>query len=133
MDSRFLEGSRCLCTRSVVVNAENQGSIALLKILVFHDRSEHIDIQYPYARELIRNGRITPNHVPTADMLADLLTKSLPCIHMYAQLAARGVLEILACDARRTVRVCSLFTWTLDLYILRTPLTASRLSCFPEH
>jgi len=62
----------------VVVNADNQGSIALSKNPVFHDRSKHIDIQYHYARELIRNGRIMLNYVPTADMLAGLLTKSLP-------------------------------------------------------
>jgi len=62
----------------VVVNADNQGNIALLKNPVFHDLSRHIDIQYHYTRELIRNGRIALNYVPTADMLADLLTKSLP-------------------------------------------------------
>ena len=61
----------------VVVNADNQGSIALSKTPVFHDRSKHIDIQYHYARELIRNGRVMLNYVPTADTLADLLTKSL--------------------------------------------------------
>jgi hypothetical protein len=36
----------------MVVNADNQGSIALAKNPVFHDRSKHIDIQYCYAREL---------------------------------------------------------------------------------
>ena len=40
----------------VVVNADNQGSIALLKNPVFHDRSKHIDIQYHYAREPIRRA-----------------------------------------------------------------------------
>jgi len=34
--------------------------------------------QFHYTRELISNGRIVLNYVPTADMLADLLTKSLP-------------------------------------------------------
>jgi Reverse transcriptase (RNA-dependent DNA polymerase) len=61
-----------------VLNADNQGSIALTRNPVFHDRSKHIDIQYHFARDLIRAGRISLNYVPTADMLADLLTKSLP-------------------------------------------------------
>ena len=62
----------------VVINADNQGSIALTRNPVFHDRSKHIDIQYHFARDLIRAGRISLNYVPTAEMLADLLTKSLP-------------------------------------------------------
>ena len=32
----------------MVVNADNQESIALAKNPVFHDRSKHIDIQYHY-------------------------------------------------------------------------------------
>ena len=45
----------------VVINADNQGSIALARNPVFHDRSKHIDIQYHFARDLIRAGRISLN------------------------------------------------------------------------
>ena len=62
----------------VVINADNQGSIALTRNLVFHDQLKHINIQYHFVRDLIRAGRISLNYVPTAKMLADLLTKSLP-------------------------------------------------------
>ena len=61
------------------VNADNQGSnIALARNPVFHDRSKHIDIQYHYTRDLVKEKRIKLEYVPTKDMLADLLTKSLP-------------------------------------------------------
>ena len=63
---------------SMVVNADNQGSIALAKNPVFHDRSKHIDIQYHFTRDLIKNKRISLNYVPTKEMSADLLTKALP-------------------------------------------------------
>jgi hypothetical protein len=47
---------RCLGISLVpmVVNADNQGSIALAKNPVFHDRSKHIDIQYHYTRDLVK-------------------------------------------------------------------------------
>ena len=62
----------------IVVNADIQGSIALAKNPVFHDPSKHIDIQYHYTRDLIGDGKIQLEYIPTNDMLADLLTKSLP-------------------------------------------------------
>ena len=63
----------------MVVNADNQGSIALVKNPVFHDCSKHIDIQYHYTCKLTKQERIQLNHIPTKDMLADVLTQSLPC------------------------------------------------------
>jgi len=70
----------------MVVNADNQGSIALVKNPVFHDRSKHIDIQYHYTRDLVKEKKIQLQYLPTSDMLADLLTKALPRvqhIHLY--------------------------------------------------
>ena len=62
----------------MVVNADNQGSIALAKNPVFHDRSKHIDIQYHYTCNLVKEKRIQLEYIPTSNMLADLLTKALP-------------------------------------------------------
>jgi hypothetical protein len=44
---------------------------------VFHDRSKHIDIQYHFTRDLLKE-KIGLNYVPTTEVVADLLTKSLP-------------------------------------------------------
>lgn len=63
---------------TMVINADNQGAIALAKNPVFHDRSKHIDIQYHFTRKLVRDGRIGLNYVPTQEMVADILTKALP-------------------------------------------------------
>jgi len=54
------------------------GSIALAKNPVFHDRSKHIDIQYHFTRDLVKEQKIHLEYITTKDMLADLLTKSLP-------------------------------------------------------
>ena len=62
---------------SMVINVDNQGSIALAKNPVFHDCSKHIDIQYHYMRDLVKEKQITLNYMPTKEMVADLLTKAL--------------------------------------------------------
>jgi len=62
----------------MVVNIDNQGSIALAKSPVFHDRSKDIDIQYHFTRDLVKEQMIYVEHIPTTDMLADVLTKTLP-------------------------------------------------------
>ena len=63
---------------SMVVNADNQGSIALAKNPVFHDQSKHIDIQYHFTWDLVKGKWISLNYIPTKEMSADLLTKALP-------------------------------------------------------
>ena len=42
----------------LIVNADNQGSIALAKNPIFHDRSKHIDIQYHFTRDLVKHKKI---------------------------------------------------------------------------
>jgi len=61
----------------MVVNVDNQGSIILAKNPVFHDRSKHIDIQYHFTRDFVKEQRIHLEYIPTKYTLADLLTKSL--------------------------------------------------------
>ena len=74
---------------SMVVNADNQGSIALTKNPVFHDQSKHIDIQYHFTHDLVKNRTISLNYISTKEMSADLLTKALPrAQHKYL---ARGI------------------------------------------
>ena len=122
----------------VVINADNQGSIALARNPVFHDRPKHIDIQYHFARELIGAGRIFLNYVPTVEMLAGLLTKSLPvrvtcccrkrsdccnglfvrlglvfsCPHC-ARLAARGCVNVIIvfCCIPVSIAICARLSW----------------------
>jgi hypothetical protein len=64
------------------VHADNKGAIALGKNPEFHKRSKHIDVQYHYVRQEVQSGRITTPFLPTAEMVADGLTKALsPELH----------------------------------------------------
>ena len=62
----------------MVVNTDNRGSMAFARDPVFHDESKQIDIQCYFTRDLTEEERLSINYVPTQEMVADLLTKSLP-------------------------------------------------------
>ena len=61
----------------VNVFSDNQGAIALSKHPVHHHRTKHIDIRYHFIRDNINNNNIEISYVPTANNIADLMTK--PC------------------------------------------------------
>ena len=44
----------------------------------FHNRTKRIDIRYHFVRDTLAAGEITLRCLPTADMVADVLTKPLP-------------------------------------------------------
>jgi hypothetical protein len=56
---------------------DNMGAIALTKNPHLNDRSKYIDICHHFVRDLERNRRLQVSYVPTADMVADGMTKPL--------------------------------------------------------
>lgn len=49
---------------------------------IYHKRSKHIDIRHHFIREAILNKNIELGYVPTDEMIADIMTKSLSvCKH----------------------------------------------------
>jgi hypothetical protein len=57
---------------------DNQGAIALSKSPVHHERSKHIALRHHYLRKKVEDNTISLAHIPTADNIADMLTKALP-------------------------------------------------------
>jgi hypothetical protein len=57
--------------------SDSQSAIALAKNPVSHARAKHIDICHHFVREAIQDGIIWVQHIPTAEMTADSLTKAL--------------------------------------------------------
>lgn len=62
----------------MLLYADNQSAIKLSENPRFHERTKHIDIRYHFLRQAHENGQITVKYLATADMTADILTKSLP-------------------------------------------------------
>jgi len=62
----------------IVISSDNQGALSLVRNPVFHARSKHIDVRHHFIRDLFENGDMRTEHVSTDNMMADILTKSLP-------------------------------------------------------
>ena len=62
---------------SQIIFADNQGAIKLSENPKHHSRSKHIDVKFHFIREASQQGLIRLVYIPTTDMVADILTKSL--------------------------------------------------------
>ena len=60
-----------------IMNEVNQGAIELSKNPRFHNRTKHIDVAYHFIRQKV-NDRFNVKYCSTGQMLADVMTKSLP-------------------------------------------------------
>ena len=81
-------------TNSNLIYGDHQGSIALATNPEYHARTKHIDIQYHFIRECVQNNKIDLKYCPTADMVADGMTKALARERNMDLLAKMGVGEI---------------------------------------
>lgn len=79
---------------SNIIYGDNQGSIALANNPEYHARTKHIDIQYHFIRECVQNNKVALKYCPTADMVADGMTKALPKEKHLDLLTKMGVGEI---------------------------------------
>ena len=62
---------------ATTINCDNSGTVALSKNPENMKRTKHIDIAYHFVRERVASKELTISFVPTRDMIADGLTKSL--------------------------------------------------------
>lgn len=62
---------------SLCLYNDNQSAQKLSINPVFHNKSKHIDVKYHFTRECVSNNIIQLKYLSTADMPADMLTKSL--------------------------------------------------------
>ena len=64
--------------RSVNLKGDNMTGVTLTKNPGSQNRTKHIDVQHHFVRELVEEGELSIDWIPTRDMLADALTKALP-------------------------------------------------------
>jgi hypothetical protein len=62
----------------ITVFSDNQSAIALTQDHQYHARTKHIDVRFHFIRWIVDEGKIRLIFCPTADMIADTLTKALP-------------------------------------------------------
>ena len=56
---------------------DNRSAIALANNPASHQRTKHIDLQYHFIREKIKDKQIVVQHTSTETQLADAMTKAL--------------------------------------------------------
>ena len=72
---------------------DNQGALALARNPEYHARTKHIDIQYHFVRELVLAEKVYLEYCTSADMIADIMTKSLPRPAHDKHLTAMGMVK----------------------------------------
>ena len=67
--------------RPITIYEDNKAAILFSDHPGDHRRSKHIDIRKYFIREVVINGEIKLEYIPTLDQLADGLTKALAPDH----------------------------------------------------
>ena len=75
--SRLLTDIKAPPKAPILIKEDNQGTIAVARNPVFHNRTKHIDIKFHYVREALEDGIIDLTYCPTEQMTADMLIKPL--------------------------------------------------------
>eukprot|EP00253_Pinus_taeda_P011800 PITA_11800 len=56
---------------------DNQGVLKLAKNPVFHERTKHVETHYHYICQLVEDGSVQLQYVPTTEQPTDIFTKPL--------------------------------------------------------
>ena len=86
-----------LLNRSIqekIIFEDNQSAICVAKNQQTHGRTKHIDIKYHFIRELVETDRIKLAYWPSADMVADILTKGLPAQQLKKLHGMAGIMDL---------------------------------------
>lgn len=62
----------------VHMRCDSQRALAMMHNEVSSNPTKHIDVAYNFVREMVGDGRLVAEHVPSKEMTADALTKALP-------------------------------------------------------
>lgn len=62
---------------SSTLHMDNQSAMSVAKNPDHHGRVKHLDLRYYWLREVVAAGTIHIVHIPTDDMVADIMTKAL--------------------------------------------------------
>ncbi|KAL0285786.1 UNVERIFIED_CONTAM: hypothetical protein Sangu_2764400 [Sesamum angustifolium] len=71
----------------------NKAAIYITEILIFHERTKHLDIDCHLVREHFKQGFILPSHIFSPQQPVDQLTKAIPAVPFARLLSKLGLLS----------------------------------------
>ena len=74
----LLHGLKCMQPQPTKLYRDNSGSLAIANNPQYHKKTKHFDTRNHYIRQRVEKGQIELEFCPTANMMADILTKALP-------------------------------------------------------
>ena len=80
--------------KPLTVSGDNQRVLALARDNKFHSRTKHINLQYHFIHEAVKEGKIEVTYVPTEDNVMDIFMKSLAKLKFTQFVAMLGLGEL---------------------------------------
>ena len=78
----------------MLIYEDNQAAICMAKNPRFHSRAKHIDIRHHFVREQLALGTIKLDYCPTANMIADIMTKGMNREQFFKLREKAGMFEL---------------------------------------
>ena len=82
-------------SKPTLIEGDNRSALDLARNARVNVRSKHIDIQWHFVREKVREVILQLQHMSTTDQCADLMTKALPRVTFDKHRVAAGLQPIL--------------------------------------
>jgi hypothetical protein len=77
-----------------LLRVDNKSTNALIKNLVLHGQSKHIEVKYHLVRESAENGRIKVEFIRSEEQLGDILTKPLDRVKFLELRTQIGLIDV---------------------------------------
>jgi hypothetical protein len=77
-----------------LLRVDNKSAIALIKNLVLHEQSNHIDVKYHLVRESAENGQIKVEFIRREEQLSDILTNPLDRVKFLELRTKIGLIDV---------------------------------------